>query len=817
MSFLVDVRHGLRTLSKGWSYSLLAVCALGMGIAINATVFSWMDGIWLHALPGVGDAGELYVLETVTEDGKLLGNFSYRDYLDYRDQLRSADGVAVARVTPLSAGIAGQPERIWGELVSGNYFQLLRVQPVMGRAFNEAELAAEPGGLPVAVISHSTWKNRFGADPQIVGKAITVNFQQLTIVGVAPANFNGSTPGLRFDLWMPVTMATAMGTGTGTLRFRGTRDLTTTMMRLKPGVPFHDAADEVLELSQRLAAAEPRTNQGIRVVLTPLREASRGSQQLLRAPLRLLMGICLLVFLIVCANVASLMLIRFTQRRRELGIRMALGAQPWRLLREMMTETLLLAMAGAMVGLLLSNWMHPVLGLMLPLNDFPIAVGGHMSWLPVAFTAGILVVATLICGGVPAVAALRQNLNLTLKESSRADTGGRGTGRLRHAIVVAEVTLATVAVIGTGLFAASFRNALVIHPGFRTENLLVGQFYLSPMGYTGKQQREFCRDLRQRLEAGGDVAEAVYADQIPLYIGPSPWHQIAVEGYTPAEGENMNVHRTMVSPGYFKLLEIPLLEGRDFDERDKAGEPDVVIVNESFARKYFGGVNPVGRRIRLENRWANVVGLARDAKYHSPTESSMPYFYRAFQQGFEPGLNFSFFVKPTGDPALAATALQKVALEVDNNARVVQPVLLADSVRLSLYPLKVAAVLIGGLGAVGLLLAMMGVFGVVSQAVAGQVREIAIRMALGANQMGVLMAFIGRGVVVVVVGMVLGLGTAWILGSFADSMLVGVQSHDALVALVGMAVLLACGILATLMPAWRATQVQPANALRKES
>lgn len=812
-----DVRYGLRSLRLNRGYAAVAIATLGIGIAANTTVFSWIHTILLRPFPEVRDAGGLYLLETVTSTGEVLGNFSFQDYRDYRDHVPALDGLAVARFTNLSYGEAGRAERVWGELVSPNYFLTLGVQPVLGNAFNEDQISETPEAAPYVIVSHTFWTTRLRSDPAIVGKTIQVNLRDLTVMGVTPPGFAGTTPGLSLDLWIPLSMAPAMGTGGGTLGFRGTRDLNTTFGRLRPGYSLADAAGSVAALAARLAASEAATNHGIGVRVVPLGEGTRGAQMLLRGPLVILMGVCSLLFLIVCANVANLLLVRFTARQKELGIRLSMGA-PWRrLLRQLLVEALLLALAGGVFGILLSHWMNPALGLLLPPNEFPIRFGSPMGGIPILFTVGLCMAATLLSGAVPAVASLRQNLHNTLKSTAKGETTSFRTGLLRRGIVIAEVTLATMALLGTGLFLVSFRNLHLVDPGFRTRDMRIGQYYLSPLGYTGSQQRAVCVKLREQLLAQSAIADATYTDTLPLQLGASPWHQIRVEGYTPGPGEDLNIHRSFVAPGYFAFLEIPVLEGREFDDRDVVGAPEVVVVNETFAKRYFPGESPVGRRIQIERRWVRVVGMVKDTKVHSLTEGPTPYFYRAFLQGFGPGLNFSFLIRSAGDPAAAVRQLRQVSLRVDPNAQPYQTVPLTDAIASASYSHKVAAYLLSGLGVAALLLATLGIFGVISYTVARRTREVAIRVALGASQTQVLRAIIPEGLVLLLIGLGCGVPLASVAATQVQAMLVGVGPWDPVTLAASASLLFGVGLLATIIPALRATRIQPAEALRSES
>src|SRR5579864_3579986 len=623
-TLMKDVQFGLRILRRSPWFTAVAVLTLGLGIAVNTTVFSWINTVLLHPFPGVGDPHSLALIETVTPTGEFLVNTSYIDYQDYRDNLRLVSGVAQGRFTPLSVGADGRTDRAWAELVSANYFDLLQVKPVLGRTFLPEEGRDQEGGAPLAVISDRMWRARFGGDPKVLGRIIRLNRHPLTIIGVAPPEFHGTLAGVLFDVWVPVTMATAMGTGNGTLHYRGTRDETSTIVRLKPGVSIERARGEVATLGKRLAEMYPPTNRGVDLTVTPLWQGHLGVQGMLLQPLRILMALSLLLLLIVCANVSNLLLARAVSRQKEFGIRLAMGAGRSRLATQLLIETLVLAAGGAVVGVMLVLGMGKSLLLLLPIIDIPLDVGGGLSLPTFGFTLLITMVATLLSGTVPALLTVRSSLNEALKEGGRSGGAGSGSHRLRGLLVVSEMSLAMVALIGAGLFYRSFKNASGIEPGFDRTNISVSQFYLSYAGYSAVEQRDVCRVLRERLESKTGVVGVTYSDVIPMSTasgaGSTPWHQLDVEGYAPAPNEQMMIHRATVPPGYFTLLGIRMLEGRDFTERDAAAEPKVIVVNETFAHRFFNGRNPIGRKVSFEGNQSSVVGLVKDSKYHTPME-----------------------------------------------------------------------------------------------------------------------------------------------------------------------------------------------------
>ena len=605
-----DARFSLRVFVAKPAFTAVAVLTLALGIAISSTVFSWVDGVLLHPYPGVTDTRGLALIETVSASGEPLVASSYLDYRDYRDNLKLVSAVAVGRLTPLSVGADGNAERAWAELVSSNYFDVLRVRPVLGRSFLPAEGQDKPGAFPVAVISYRMWQNRYHGDPERARDRDSAQPASADDRRSRAAGIPRETVGLVYDVWMPIAMAGEMGTGP-VLTYRGCRDLTSTLVRLRPGVTLEQARAEVGALAKRLAAAYPETNRGVEATVVPLWAGHLAAQGMLSKPLGILMAVSALLLMIVCANVANLLLARAVSRQKEFAIRVAHGARRSRLVRQLLTETLLLAAAGAAVGLLAVVWTGQWLNRLLPPVDFPIDLRGGLNWPTLGFTLAVVVVATVASGLPPALLSTRGDLSRALNEGGRGGIGGTRSHRLRGLLVGIEVALAMVAVVGAGLFLRSFRNARRIEPGFDTRNVVVSQFYLSNAGYTAEEQWAFCRTLRERMETVPGVIGVTYSDFVPLTSpASSPADQLTVEGYVPAPGEQMWIHRATVPPGYFQFMGIPMLEGRDFTERDEAGAPPVMIVNETFARHFFGDRSPVGRTVRI--------GRARCRRRSSP-------------------------------------------------------------------------------------------------------------------------------------------------------------------------------------------------------
>ncbi|HTX77057.1 MAG TPA: ABC transporter permease, partial [Terracidiphilus sp.] len=635
-----DIRFGVRMMLRNRALSAVAVLTLAIGIGACATAFSWVDAVLLQPLSGVADPMRLAVLESLSPNGAMIPN-SYLDFEDFRDHLKSID-CAVFRPEAFSVGPEGHGERLWGEMVSGNYFSVLGVKPEVGRMFQAAEVPDAANSASVAVISDGYWRSHLNADPSIVGKTIRVNQHEMTVVGVAAPQFHGALPAVNFDLWVPyMDMPMLYGTQDWMLRDRHNRNMLG-IARLKPGVTFEQARQEVKALADRMAVANADVSEGMSATLLPLWESPHGPQGLLAGPLRIIMGVCVLLLLIVCANVANLLLARATMREPEFAARLALGATRFRLTRQVLTETLMLTFAGAAMGLAATPWLTRSLRLLLPPGSVRQVISSNTrpNFAVIAFVAGVGILAALAAGVVPALRVSRLNLNGRLNAGGRSGHAGRS--RIGSAFVACEVALALVTLVGAGLFLRGFRETLKINPGFDPNHVLVNQFYLSTNGYTLAQRKEFCRRLGERMMSAPGVSDVAYSDGIPLGFEPSWWEELEIEGYARHANENMNIFRNVISPGYLPLMHIPIVEGRNFTEADNENSKDpVMIVNQAFVRRYFPGRDPIGKRIHGWGKWFHVVGVAADSKYHYLSEPETPYFYVPFRQIYRADMNLA--------------------------------------------------------------------------------------------------------------------------------------------------------------------------------
>lgn len=808
-----DVSYAARGLLRSPGFAAVAILTLAVAIAANTTVFSWVDAIMLKPLAGVADGRETLSLEMVPPDG---GNVSYLDYLDYRANLKLVEGIAASREPAiLDIGEGAAPRRIWGEMVTGNYFSVLGVRPVLGRMFVPDERAERD---LVAVISYSFWKEYFHGDPGVVGKTLRANKQDLKIIGVAGQNFGGAWRGLSFDIWVPITSGPRFNLMAREMLDRRDARALLTVARLKPGVTLDQARAEVKSLSGLLARRFPETNLNDVATLNLEGTANNNVKSILGGSLRILLAMCGVVLLIACANVANLLLARTTTRQRELSLRLALGANRARLSRQLLTEALMLAFFGAVIGVPLALRARPLLAYLTPPMELPILMDVPFNATILGFSVLTCVLAALVSGLVPAMHSMRSDLVDALKEGGRCGSAGAGTHRMRDLLVVGEVALALVALVGAGLFAKSFRSATAMDPGFDPKNMLVAKFYLSPGGYAAAQQRaDFVQRLRERLETNPGVVEAGFADSIPLgYAGTSSC-DVQVPGYVPQPGEGPSVDSSLVSPGFFHLLRIPIANGREFNAGDDLKGAPVAIVNQAFVHHYLNDKDPVGLQFRGCGGPVTIVGLSKDSKYYAFTQAPRPMIYAPFAQRYGPANAYDsgigVFIRSAGDPLQALPLLRRAAASLDPSVGVYDASPFEEYIGFSVFAQKIAARLLSVLGAIALLLAAMGLYSVMAYSVSQRTHEIGIRMALGGQRSRVMGLVLRKGLALTLIGMVAGLVAALSASQVVASMLLNVSATDPWIFLSASVFLTAIALLASLLPARRATQVDPLTAL----
>jgi predicted permease len=825
-----DLRFALRMMGKNLGFSIVAVATLALGIGATTTVYGWIDAIVLHPLSGVGNPNEIVALESLTPKGEPITS-SYPDLGDFREQLKLVN-VAAARHTGVSVGEPGHSEPVAAQFVSGNYFDLLEVKAALGRVFGPQEYPDTPRAFPLVVISHRLWRSHFNSDPQIIGKTVKVNRNELSIIGVVPEEFHGSLPGYSFDIWILNVMRPQLdGFHTNwQLADRNNRDMPA-LARLKTGVTLIQAQAEIAAVSRHLAQIHPDTNAGITATLVSLWKSHFGFQSRLLAPLGVLMAVCAVLLLIVCANVGNLLLARFAVRRKEFSLRLALGAQGWRLARQIMAESFVLALAGAVLGAVFALGAGKLLRGLLPPGDYGISLDFHLNRGVLLFIGVTCVASTLLCGLVPVLQAIRVNLNESLKEIGRGGSAGRHSHNVRKLLVLSEISLALVALIGAAVFVRSFHSAEKIDPEFDPDNVLLAQFNLSTSGYTVDQRSQFCYRLRESLETQPGVTAVAYSDAVPLGFEPSWWESIEIKGYQPSPGENMSIYRNVVSPGYFPLMHIPLVEGRDFTESDDDGKntAQVMIVNQSFVKRYFGSTQAVGRQIHGWGDWFTVIGVAKDSKYNYLTEDPMPYLYVPFRQVYRADMPLAFYIRTQGDPNQSVDMLRRTVKQADPTISVSNVLPLRAYIGASLFTFKIAARLLTALGLLALLLVTVGLYSVMAYSVSQRTQEIGVRMTLGAQRSNVVGLVLREGMSLAiggaVVGTVVAAGLVHVAAALSisgatmnggGSLLVRGSSTDPFIYLGAVLFLCLVALPANYIPARRATKVDPSVALRSE-
>ena len=816
MSNLVqDLRHGLRMALRSPGFTLVAVFTLAIGIAANTTVFNWLDMMILRPIPGATHGSQLVAFEEVAPDGTPLAT-SLADYRDYRDRLHLVSGLMVSAPGVLNIGEGEHAERVWAEAVSGNAFAVLGVRPVRGRVFSREEYGDKQGAFPVAVIGYSLWQRRFGGDPKAIGRTVLINRQPMTIVGVAPPEFHGTLPGVFLEIWVPLSMDAQLGVHPeAELLDRNTRMLVT-VARLAPGVSMEQARAECASVARRLAEEYPHTNGGIGATLLPIRKGHFGGQTTMEGPLMILMAACGVILLIVCANVANLLLARATSRRKEFALRLAMGAGRGGLMRHLLAESLVLAILGVLIGVPLAQWMTLSLSLLMPRGaripmSFDIPLSGDI----LLFNLAICVGACLVSGIVPAIQATRTNLNDVLKEGGRSGNEGARSQRLRGLLVASEVAMAMVAIVAAGLFAKSFEAARRIDPGFDPAHTLVAHVDLSGSRYNALERRLLFERLGHRVAAQPGVAGVSWATVVPLWFTGNPVVDVEVEGYVRGRNESMKIPLNLVSPGYFDVMRIPLMDGRDFSDHDTETARRVMIVNQTFARRFFAGGDAIGRRVFALREWHTVVGVARDIKYIKPTEGATPYFYAPVRQTFD-GQMLTLHVRTTGEPERFASMVQHEVTAADPAARLFDAMSMSESISAGVFGQRLAAAMLAGMGLFALALAATGLYSVMAYSVAQRTQEIGIRMALGARPADVLRLIVSGGMKLTLIGLAVGLVAALALMRLASSLLVHVSASDPLVFTTAPLFLALVALAANYIPARRATLVDPNDALRCE-
>ena len=804
-----DLSYSIRRLSKTPSFVLAVVLAIALGIAANSTIFSMVSRFVLRPAP-VGNPDTLMSLHTTHDGDQCCNNFSWPLYNDVREQAHSFSGVAAYyELLPASIGGKGEPERIWGQAASANYFDVAQLPMRLGRGFVAGEENAQ-----VIVLSERVWQHRFGGDPGILGKPVTVSGHPFTVVGVAPRGFHGLDLILDPEFWVPLGNVEQLAPNVPS---RTSRDFhwLDVIGRLAPGVTRAQASAELATMAQRLAKAYPDTDKGGGFLIGQAGSLPPRDRSTVLLFLTVLSVVVLLVLATACANVANLMLIQTASRQREMAVRISLGASRGALLRQMLMESVLLALGGGVLGTLISLWATSALSAFQVPAPVPLDISLSVDWRVVLYTFVLSVVTGFLCGLVPAWIASRPVLTRALKgEDALARPGRRIT--LRNSLAVAQIAISLVLLSAAGLFLRSLAGASSIDIGFRSRNVVMVSVDPRIHGYSPERTTQFLALLRERVAAMPGVVSVAATDSVPL-SGGNRSDALHADGQ-PQNGPDPGVELYMATPGYFETLGIPRLMGRDFGNESPTA-PKVAIINEALAEHLYGRSNPIGRTLSGGGATYHIIGVVKNIKSRSYGEETRYVLFRSLAQntGSDPSfLGYQLLVQTSGDQGAVIQATRAQIRALDPNMAVYGVETMREHLSKALFLPRLAGTLFGVFGFIGLTLAAVGLYGVISYSVAHRTHEIGIRLALGAPLSAIRGLVLRQGMSLIVIAIAIGMPAAWFAAKFSRSFLYGVRPHDPITFLVVPLFLAAIALVACWVPARRASKTDPQTALRYE-
>jgi len=809
--FVQDVRFGARMLLRTPGFTALAILCLTLGIGTNAAVLSWIEGILIRPYPLVPNQDRMFAIVGTTRGVEGHNGLSYPDFLDFEKNSTLFESFIVDRISGTTLSVGDRAERASCGIVSANYFEALGVRPILGRGFGPEEGTGR-NAHPVTVISYRTWRDRYNFDPNIIGRTQYLDGVQHTIVGVAPEKFHGTFVGYSFSFWVPVSMQETFDPTGYKLEDRGARWIEGYVF-LKPGVSQNQAQAELNSIAQRLEKDFPEIDRGHEVKLFPLWKTPFNAAGNMSPTLAITMAVVFLVLLIACANVSNLLLVRSLLRRHEMTMRLALGAGRRRLIKQLVTEGLLLSLIAAAGGIVVAYWCRNALVLAFPepvagiVIDFP----GQIDWRVLAVSTGICILATLVFALVPAIHSSHVDLSGALKSDGGGVVAGSSRSRLRSALVLVQVSLSFVLLAGTGLLLQSLNKMRNASPGFVTDVVSTGADLFSA-GYKPDRAKTFVSQLLDRVRTIPGVESATVTRVMPFSYNVFSSAPIEIDGYQTAPNERPEGDYIQIAEDYFATLGIPLISGREFTRNDNENAPPVAIINETMAAKYWPGKDALGQRVKVKDTWMQIVGIAKTTNYRTKLEKPLPFFYVPVWQNFF--VQNTFLIRTREAPGAVMNAMAREIHALDPTLAPIAPYPIEEQIERISFAQRLAVTLVALFGGMALFLAAIGLYAVMSYSVSQSTRELGMRMALGAEARDILRLVLSRGLRLTIAGIAVGEVAAFVLTRLMGNLLYKVSPNDPIAYSVALVVLIIVALFACLVPARRASRVDPVRALR---
>jgi predicted permease len=808
--FVQDLRFGVRMLFRSPGFSALAILCLTLGIGANAAVFSWIEGILFRPYPLVVDQDRLFAVTGTSRGTPGNTDVSWPDWLELQRDSRLVDAFIAEKITGTTLSVGDRAQRATGSLVSANYFDAIGVRPILGRGFEPGEDAGR-NAHPVTVISYQLWQERFHGDPNVIGQLQTLDGLPHTIVGVAPQGFFGTFVGYAFQFWVPASMQAQFDAGVYKLEDRSARWIEG-YVRLKPGVTMEQAEAELSAIAARMEQDYPETDRGQGVRLFPLWQTPFNNAGALLPTLGIALVVVLSVLLIACANVGNLLLVRAFARHQEMTIRLSVGAGRWRLVKQLVTEGLILSAIAAAGGLLVATWLRNALALLTPpRGGVLLHLPGNLDWRVLTLSAVVCIAATLIFALVPAVLTSNVDLATALRSESGGVVGAHRRAWVRSTLVLIQVSLSFVLLVGAGLLLQSMQAIRHASPGF-SEEVLTTSVDLFTSGYDPQRARIFQDELVDRLQSVGGVTSVAFSRMTPFSYRSYSTASIAVDGYTAPVDQQPTAEYNEIGPGFLATIGIPLVSGREFTRTDDENAPLTAIVDQTMAAQFWPGDDPVGRRLQVKGRWMRIVGVARTAKYHNLLEAPRPFFYVPLRQNFS--ATASLQIRTAQAPGAIAPALVREIHALDANVAPGELITMREQVDRTTAAQRIAVTILVVFGGLALVLAAVGLYGVMAATVSQNTRELALRMALGASAFDLLRLVMSKGLVLAAIGVAVGGVAAIEVTRLLGYLLYAVSPHDPLAFVTAFVIVAAAALIACLVPAVRATRTDPIQALR---